>query len=225
MAVVKLGAFVTQLVGSIGGTTFRRFKNTLVCQNKQRGVSSNILLKNLALPRMAGVNYAWSNLSVSARIGWETNAFLYPFKNRFGESVYLSGRELYIKLMGNLSNTQSVKTDFTVLNSFVNEVYISNFTANLSQGFWLQLNDEFTYTWLLIQMEIMRNEFTQPTFTRRQILEVKGLYVPDIFELDQNFRDRFPYLYGGEWVRVYITPMNECGFKGVTQSAIAQVVG
>ena len=67
MAVVKLGAIITQIAGSIGGWTFRRSQGSTVVYNKPGGASKNRLLLNAAFGNLREVIQGWALLSVGLR--------------------------------------------------------------------------------------------------------------------------------------------------------------
>lgn len=110
MAVAKLGALVTGLAGSIGGTTFRRGNNFLVVQNKPKGPSKSRLATNTVLTRNVQTIQAWTSLNTGTQNAWDDAALLYQFPDKFGDLKNLTGRQLYIKL-----TTQAQWAGFTVL--------------------------------------------------------------------------------------------------------------
>lgn len=105
MAIMKLGAIVTDAAGSIGGTTLRRGRGNLVVYNKSRGPSLERSYNNPALIKNAHLMNSWGSLSDAEKSSWADAAALFQFPDKFGDLRYLRPRELYIKLQTQLAVT------------------------------------------------------------------------------------------------------------------------
>ena len=102
MAVIKLGSIVTDIAGSIGGTTFRRTTTGHAVYNKQGRQVKSAFSKASRKNQLGNVFRNWYNLSESEREQWALNASTYPLKDRFGNTKYLTGRQLFTKLNAQL---------------------------------------------------------------------------------------------------------------------------
>lgn len=111
-ASAKYGAVITDMKGSIGGTTFKGTAQAAVVQNKitsaPQGKSGGKITKADAgrvinTQRNQTLNVqAWKGLSDSDRATWTAGAVNFPFVNKFGESYTPSGYQLYISVNNNL---------------------------------------------------------------------------------------------------------------------------
>lgn len=74
MAIIELGGFVTNIRGSIGGTTFQKSGGGLVARNKPRstgrGTQSQLTVRHIN----AQMNNAWTNFTQSQRDVWASFA-------------------------------------------------------------------------------------------------------------------------------------------------------
>ena len=60
MATFKLGAIITDIAGSIGGTTLKRNGSYKVIMNKSSGSAYSPLLQNRALSYLGSIFKAWA---------------------------------------------------------------------------------------------------------------------------------------------------------------------
>lgn len=112
MASIKYSGLVTDIKGSIGGTTFKGTRQGAVIQNKvtkppttangakitkadagrmQRNIATNV--------------FGWKSLDADQRNAWDMAAPSYPFKDKFGNEYTPSGYQLY----------QSVNSDLLLI--------------------------------------------------------------------------------------------------------------
>jgi hypothetical protein len=98
MAIFQLGALVTEIVGSIGGTTFKRQGSSRVMMRKSNGASRSRLLQNPRLGQNASIFKKWRNLSPGDQTEWGGIASSNTVKNKFGENVYISGTNFQRKM-------------------------------------------------------------------------------------------------------------------------------
>ncbi len=99
MALVKPSGLITDIVGSVGGTTFQRSRYGLIAKNK--GSPSVYPTPPQAQKRsiFSFLNNYWREiLSDDLRIGWNTYAANTPWLNKFGDTVYLKGFNHFIRI-------------------------------------------------------------------------------------------------------------------------------
>lgn len=95
---ILLGSLVTQMAGSVAGQTVRRFRGGFVLQNKVQRKASFFYIKNQRLAQISATFSSWPLLTALVRDSWNLQATFYPFKDKFGNDKFLSGREFYTKL-------------------------------------------------------------------------------------------------------------------------------
>lgn len=119
MGKIQFSALITNIIGSIGGTTFRRTPRGTIAYNKQSRIISNAITSNNQRLAIGSIMSGWSRLEQSVQTEWKNVAAQVPFVDKFGRTVYLTGRQLYIKC-----NSQAL-VDSTITPSpfgFVTEV-------------------------------------------------------------------------------------------------------
>ena len=123
MATFKLGAIITDVAGSIGGTTLKRNGAYKVIMNKSSGTPYSRSYNNPSLQYLPFIFKSWSRLSDAEKAAWKEQALLYTFPDKFGTLRTLSGRQLFVKL-----NAQR----WLDTPSFVDVSTISSFTENFT---------------------------------------------------------------------------------------------
>lgn len=97
MAQIKFGGGVTEMSGSIAGNTFAR--NRYGAYVRARTVPTNPQTAAQVKIRacMAQLKTAWLALSAAQRAAWATYAANVAMTNRLGETIYLSGYNMYCR--------------------------------------------------------------------------------------------------------------------------------
>ncbi len=226
MAKFLLGALVTNIAGSIGGTTFRRVPNGLSMFNKIRGTSKSRLLQNNRLPEIGQIFQRWSLLSDTERAGWNAQALLVTFPDKFGNQKNLTGRELFSKV-----NIQSLPAGFSITDStgFTTETIPFTFTLLeldvTGELIGVTITSEIESGLLLVSMEVSNKQIFQPTFKSRKVIGSFATSSPDqAVPITSQVMSNFPYLQAGMWVAVYIQTINEFGILSPYQYMIGQAV-
>lgn len=223
MATIKLGAFITNIAGSIGGTTFRRNQNKIVVSNKTRGASRNRLLDNEALGSLRTVVQNWSLFPQATRDSWATQAALFQFPDKFGDLKNLTGRELYTKLTAHLLAVNETTPDPNTLSSVVTTSPLVDFHIELGTDAHIDFAIPTPNMWAIVQVEFLKSLAISPTFTRRKIIAFSENPPMQIIEFPDELFAFFPFLAIGDQLRAYVTFMNRDGFRGAPQSIIGVV--
>lgn len=102
MATFKLGAIITDVAGSIGGTTIRRTPNGHAMYNKQGTQIKSAFAEKNKRVQLSNVFSSWARLSEPEQTTWKDLAVLYPQKDKFGGLKQLTARQFYTKLNAQL---------------------------------------------------------------------------------------------------------------------------
>lgn len=97
MALLKLGGGISELRGSIGGTVFARNRSGAYARNRTKPVdpcSSRQVSVRAIMTMMYGM---WALLTAAQRTAWSTFANNVTVSNRLGESITLSGFNMFTK--------------------------------------------------------------------------------------------------------------------------------
>lgn len=110
MALIKLGALVTQISGKIGGQTLGTSASGSYIKNSGTPRKAITLLQQTKMQRMSTSAQAWRNLTQAQRDVYIAASPSYPYLNRVGETKFLTGFAIFTKLRNNLLNINQTPT-------------------------------------------------------------------------------------------------------------------
>lgn len=97
MARVSYGAFVTEINGSIGGTTFQSNRYGFSVKNKNYPGNSNSTSRVEVKNAIRAISQHWNVITQIQRDAWNTFAATYPQPSKHNSSSYLSGFAIFLK--------------------------------------------------------------------------------------------------------------------------------
>lgn len=109
MALIKFGAFVTDVRGKIGGTVFSRGKSGAYAKNRVIPSNPRTSAQQSVRGFFGTLSSLWRTLTQDERDNWNELANELSFQNKIGDAIKISGLALYQKFNGNL-NTIGVAT-------------------------------------------------------------------------------------------------------------------
>lgn len=226
MATFKLGAIITDIAGSIGGTTLKRNGSYRVIMNKPSGSAYSRLLQNRAISYLGSIFKAWSFLDTATKEAWNTLALSFTFPDKFGTLRNLTGRQLFIKLNSQNYVNDTRIIDPTTVNSdvpvFVLEEFI--YTKHNGQLVVTTSNAPTLYGAYLYMFEVSLQPLHAPTFLAREVVDKYTDSASFSRNVTAVFMAKFPYWTPAYNARVYVTTMNNVGFRSVMQSANLQIL-
>lgn len=221
MAVYKLGALVTAIVGSIGGTTFKRQGSTLVMMRKSNGASRSRVLQNPRLSQNASIFKKWRYLAPATQVAWEVLASTNKVKDKFGNDVNISG-----------VNFQR-RCDLAV--NFMNEVPDPFAWSNTLPGWKFNFEPEINWTLstfdidisvpggpinLALMVEYSVNPLNAPVFIARGVWFFGEFLDATPRDLFDEFFARYPFLDASYNLRLYAYAYNSSGVVDAIQSSL-----
>lgn len=109
MASIKYSGLVTDIKGSIGGTTFKGTRSGTVIQNKVTKPPTTVNGAKITkadagrqMMTIANNVQGWKGLSAEDRNSWDMAAPNFPFKDKFGNEYTPSGYQLYQSINADL---------------------------------------------------------------------------------------------------------------------------
>lgn len=102
MALIKLGAFITQISGKVGGQSFASGRGGSYIKNIGSYTTKKTALTSSKLTNFSFLAGQWKLLTQIQRDGWAESAKKFPYTNRLGELKEYSGYVLFIKFNGSL---------------------------------------------------------------------------------------------------------------------------
>jgi hypothetical protein len=216
MAVIQLGGLISKIKGSIGGTAFKTQKSTQVMFRKSAGYSKNKLLLNNAIQFARWIFTQWGSLTAEQKNSWNSLAAILFFTDKFGNSVHISGRQLYTKTNINLRNIEYYEEASPSFSTLLPLVTVSNalFDANskLAALNVTRTSDQPVY--LMISAQVSQNNLPQPVFSRREAFFIVLNSSSTVLNFGEELFKKFPYLTNNYNVRYYIDLVNIYGIKG-----------
>jgi len=215
MAVARLGALITQLAGSIGGTTIRRSGGNLVMYNKPNGLSLNKLRANVRLPLLTSANKGWGMVPQNEREQFEQISRSVQFPDRFGNMRFITPRQVFNKSAGRLIVYQLPIPNWLEWQYSTPIVNIGSIRANLSGG-------EFAFTlaggsengFMLIYAEFRTTPFNAPVFEGSRLTAIVPFDGADTYDFTNEVLTQNPGIQVGMLVRYYFRPLSIYGFPG-----------
>jgi hypothetical protein len=219
MATFKLGAIITDIAGSIGGTTLKRNGNYKVIMNKSSGSSYSRALNNRALSYLGSIFKAWAFLEPDVQALWNTQALSFTFPDKFGNLRNLTGRQLYIKLSSQLYGTGLDAPNPATLTSVIPPFTITDAVWNEGANtLFLNMPSEDGGQYFLFQLEYSLQPLRSPSFVARKVFTVKHFSLTDVYSVLSAIFADYPFINTKYKLRLYVTAINTSGFKSVTQA-------
>lgn len=227
MAVVKMGAVVTTIKGSIGGTAFKVQRGSQVMYRKSNGTSTSKLLQNTKLGYARAIFQRWAFLSSTDKNDWNALALTITFPDKFGDLVNITGRQLFTKCNLNLQRIiyyTNPTVDFTTV---VPELDVRGTSIDIVNEIFDVTIDRYDSQdmYILVQVEVSSRPLNQPTFTTRKTLQAQFSDANVVYNIWPEFIAAFPNFTAADNVRCYFTPMNIYGIKSVPYVNISTIVG
>lgn len=211
MAVIKLGSIVTDIAGSIGGTTFRRTSTGHAVYNKQGRQVKSAFAKASRKNELGNIFSSWYNLTEMEREQWAKNASTYPLKDKFGNTKYLTGRQLYTKLNAQLlpaATTSDVKN----FNTFVMLAPVSINTFDIAgEALSLSVDGTFVKQFIYISIYQLRKRGRVKPHAHFKRTAVKEVFPNSNIDIWNEFQNQFPLAVDGQTFGFNIQYVNECG--------------
>ena len=219
MATFKLGAIITDIAGSIGGTTIKRNGSYKVIMNKSSGTPYSRSYNNPSLQYLPYIFKSWARLSEPEKAAWKEQALLYTFPDKFGTLRTLSARQLFVKL-----NAQR----WLDIPSFVNVSTLSSFTENFTidhvvynptePRFNFAVNGNYKgYQKYYVSLEISLQPLRAPSFISRKVIAIYKLSANSGVNIIDDVMLAYPFFNENYNARLYICAVNNSGFKSVWQ--------
>lgn len=95
MATISFGGGVTDIRGSIGGTTYSRNRNGAYARARTSPVNPNTAKQTNIRERFGFLATQWSQLTAAQRLAWDTLGSQIIRLNRLGQPYTLSGQQAY----------------------------------------------------------------------------------------------------------------------------------
>ena len=219
MATFKLGAIITDIAGSIGGTTLKRNGSYKVIMNKSSGTPYSRSYNNPSLQYLPFIFKSWSRLDNAEKAAWKEQALLFTFPDKFGTLRTLSGRQLFVKLNAQRWLDTPSFVDVSAISSFT-EVFTLSGVDYAPWELILQIYINGNYSGFqkyYVSMEISLQPLRAPSFISRKIIGVYEIASGSQANILEDVLKAYPFFNENYNARLYICAVNNSGFKSVQQ--------
>lgn len=223
MASFKLGAIITEIQGSIGGTTIRRTPRNPLMYNKQGRQFRSANSVNSRASALGNIFRSWGNLEQDRRDFWNGIAPLYPQKDKFGNDVLLSGRQFFTKLNAQLLPVGR-SVDVSTFSDLLSAPEVETLGISITNQVALVItNTEIINSYVLLRVFPIRqggssviNNSSKFIYNEKVNEEVKISFF-------NYFSSEYPFAKIGDKFGVNVIFMNEWGFRSNVQSFVVVV--
>lgn len=224
MANFKLGAIFTDVAGSISGTTFRRTPRGIIAYNKQ-GTQIKSAFAPASVKNQLGVIFAkWNTLSKEETDFWNSQAANYPQLNKFGDLVYLTGRQFYTKLNTQLIPTGTISDPITFTDVLPEQV-----ATNVSLNFGIErcrvtFSDKVKVPFCMVRAQQTRSANGSVKATKH-FRNTTIQLLDDVNRIDfyGEFVEQFPFAKVGDSFVIHVIFMNQSGFQSSVQGFVETI--
>lgn len=227
MAIIQLGDIVSDIKGSIGGTTFSRNRAGLTAKQRITGRRVSTQLQGQRMQESQNTTYAWSQLSYSQKSAFNAYALANEYTDRYGTVKPLTGFQWYKQLSqaskyltGNQLITPPTYTLPDALPTF--SVVAGD---DVLRVVWSTPIDTDVITVFVYATPPIRGQARKQRGAYRQ-LDVRSLDVSSAFSIRNKWNDAFNLDYdsiaanGVFTINVLIYPVHKTSFNtGLYQSA------
>lgn len=219
MATFKLGAIITDIAGSIGGTTLKRNGSYKVIMNKSSGTPYSRSYNNRSLQYLPYIFKAWSGLDNSEKAAWKDKALLFTFPDKFGTLRTLSGRQLFVKLNAQRWSSVPSLVDVSEISSFTENFVIMHVFFNPTEPrINIAVSGNYSgFQKYYVSLEISLQPLRAPSFISRKIIGVYELRTGRDVNIIDDVMLAYPFFNKNYNARIYMCAINDSGFKSVQQ--------
>jgi hypothetical protein len=218
MANFKLGAIFTDVAGSISGTTFRRTPRGIIAYNKQ-GTQIKSAFAQASVKNRLGVIFAsWNALDNETKTFWANKAALYPQLNKFGDLVYLTGRQFFTKLNTQLIPANITSNPATFKADLPSEIAVECEINLTSEEAYVIFSDLVTIDYCLVRVQQTRSaNGSVKAHAHFKNTKVSKLEDDSFVDFYDEFIQQFPFAQVGDNFIVHLIFMNASGFQSSVQ--------
>lgn len=213
MATIKLGAIVTDIAGSVGGSTFRRGSNFIALYNKQRRQIKSVASPFSRLGQLSNIVKTWSTMSQDDRDSWELVAGNFRFPGKFGSDKILTARQLFTKLNGQMLSVDIINLNATGIINTVNVPLIDNIYSEIESSvidvnFVGPVTDDYTY-FKFTRLSNLAQTYVKPSNKVDFAVHIGNLSTYNIF---YAMLAKYQSISDGDIFTIQVYNINQWGF-------------
>ena len=134
MAKVTMGIIVSEIRGKVSGNVFSKNKGGAIVRNKVTPINRRSVNQQEQRQTLAALSASWRGLTDAQRLSWNNASPNFPQSDSLGQTIFLSGEQLYIRCNMNLILTGNAQiTDAPTPASF-EVLSFTSLTATADDG-------------------------------------------------------------------------------------------
>lgn len=102
MAKFTVGAIVSEIRGTVAATTYSKNKGGAILRNRVTPINRRSNGQTKARQILAAISAGWRGITASQIAAWNAAAPSFPQTDNLGQTIFLSGSQLYQRLNNNL---------------------------------------------------------------------------------------------------------------------------
>lgn len=226
MAILKMGALVSEIIGSLNGTAFKQQRGTQVMFKKSNGASRSKVLQNKTLGQKAEIFQSWGTLDPAARAEWNFQSTKYKFPNKFGDEVEIPGVQLQRKLQIQLSPYSMATINPNTIDKLLKPFSVTTATIDWgNNSLILNISTAPATIILAVMVEATTRNLNAPIFSRRGIFYCDDVPKNTNIDIFSQLLEKYPFLNDNYNLRLYLYEINPHGFVSAQISADVAVIG
>jgi hypothetical protein len=196
MAIIQLGELVSNIKGSIAGTTYQKNGAGLIMRRRSNPARTSTTAQQTVHQTHQRRLSEWQNLSLSDRISWNQFAALYPKQNKFGVSKKITGQNFFESV--NTTLEMIGQPLITVPPAHYLPEAVSPFTVLLvgnTLRLFFSVDQDLTLNSLLLWATPITTRTTLSVNQQRKLIGVVSGSVISNLNLDSYYQSVFPSDY------------------------------
>jgi len=102
MAIFTPGAVVSEIRGKIASSVFSRNRGGAIIRNRIKPINRRSVAQSTRRQVLGNLAASWRGLTEAQRDSWNSATGSFPLQNRLGQTISLSGEQLYVRMNANL---------------------------------------------------------------------------------------------------------------------------
>lgn len=98
------GAIVSEIRNKIAATVFARNRGGAVIRNRATPINRRSTAQTTRRQLLSSLASAWRGLTAAQRASWNSAASQFPVQDNLGQTIFLTGEQLYVRSNANLTN-------------------------------------------------------------------------------------------------------------------------
>lgn len=174
---IQTSMLVSQMAGSLNGSSVRRSRYGLVLQQKASGLQSNTTSLGIRRSVFASIAFAWNILDPSEKAQWQTHSEENPQSDRFGNAIILSGYNYFVKIQNFLHTVDFafVRADnYSNLVDTINSLSVRQISSNTFEATADLTGNSYTQRAVFFAVRVPKGS-ASPFLNYKQFLDVRDV--------------------------------------------------